>query len=212
MSDYTTNVSLYNAKRNLLEILESRNFDIQNYVNTDINEIGIQYENKQLDMLLKDANDKQIYLKFYINKALKTQNIYGIIQDLFYLDEILLKKDDLMIIIKDEPNSTIKQTLKDIWENEGIYVSLISIKRLQFNILKHELVPHHKIMSNEEIETLKNRYNIIDNNQLNDILPDISYFDPVAIALGMRPGDVVEINRKSKTSIITKFYRICKIL
>ena len=74
MSDYTTNLSLYNAKRNLLEILESRNFIVEDYKNTDINEIGIQNENKQLDMLLKDNNEKQIYVKFYINKTLKTQN------------------------------------------------------------------------------------------------------------------------------------------
>ena len=208
MSDYTTNVSLYNAKRNLLEILENRNFDIQDYVNTDINEIGIQYENKQLDMLLKDNKEKQIYVKFYINKTLKTQNIYDIIQDLFYLDEILSKNDDLMIIIKDEPNTTIKQILKDIWENEGIYISLISIKRLQFNILKHELVPKHTILSEKEAIMFKRQYNITDNVQL----PDISCFSPVSIVIGLRPGNIVKIDRKSRTSIITNFYRICKIL
>tara|TARA_X000000368_G_C22807386_1_gene613088 strand:- start:66 stop:692 length:627 start_codon:yes stop_codon:yes gene_type:complete len=208
MSDYTTNVSLYNAKRNLLEILESRDFDIQDYVNTDINEIGIQNENKQLDMLLKDNKEKQIYVKFYINKTLKTQNIYDIIQDLFYLDEILSINDDLMIIIKDEPNSTIKQTVKDIWENEGIYISLISIKRLQFNILKHELNPKHTILSEKEVEIFKKQYNITDTEQL----PDISYFGPVSIVIGLRPGNIVRIDRKSRTSIITPFYRICKIL
>jgi DNA-directed RNA polymerase subunit H (RpoH/RPB5) len=207
MSDYTTNVSLYNAKRNLLEILESRNFIVEDYKNTDINEIGIQNENKQLDMLLKDNNEKQIYVKFYINKTLKTQNIYDIIQDLFYLDEILSKKDDLMIVIKEEPNSTIRQILKDIWENEGIYISLISIKRLQFNILKHELVPKHTILSEKEAIMFKKQYNITDNDQL----PDISYFSPVSIVIGLRPGNIVKIDRKSRTSIITNFYRICKI-
>ena len=208
MSDYTTNLSLYNAKRNLLEILESRNFIVEDYKNTDINEIGIQNENKQLDMLLKDNNEKQIYVKFYINKTLKTQNIYDIIQDLFYLDEILSKKDDLMIVIKEEPNSTIRQILKDIWENEGIYISLISIKRLQFNILKHELVPKHTILSEKEAIMFKKEYNITDDDQL----PDISYFSPVSIVIGLRPGNIVKIDRKSRTSIITNFYRICKIL
>jgi DNA-directed RNA polymerase subunit H (RpoH/RPB5) len=208
MSDYTTNLSLYNAKRNLLEILESRNFIVEDYKNTDINEIGIQNENKQLDMLLKDNKEKQIYVKFYINKTLKTQNIYDIIQDLFYLDEILSKKDDLMIVIKEEPNSTIRQILKDIWENEGIYISLISIKRLQFNILKHELVPKHTILSEKEAIMFKKQYNITDNDQL----PDISYFSPVSIVIGLRPGNIVKIDRKSRTSIITNFYRICKIL
>lgn len=207
MSDYTTNLSLYNTKHNLLEILESRNFDINDYKNTDINEIGIQYENNQLDMLLKNDVDKKVYIKFYINKTLKTQNIYDIIQDLFHLDEILSKSDDLMIIVKDEPNDTLKQVLKDIWETDNIYIALVSIKRLQFNILNHELVPKHTVLSDKEIELFKSTYNINDINQI----PDISYFSPVSIVLGIRPGDIVKIDRKSRTSIITPFYRVCKI-
>ena len=43
-------------------------------------------------------------------------------------------------------------------------------------------------------------------------IPDISYFGPVSIVIGLRPGDIVRIDRKSRTSIITHFYRICKIL
>ena len=39
--------------------------------------------------------------------------------------------------------------------------------------------------------------------------PEISRFDPVAIAIGLRPSQVVEIIRSSPTALKTKFYRLC---
>ena len=174
----------------------------------NISEIGVLSENNQLDMLLNNSNtEKKVYVKFYIDKIIKSQNIYSIIEDLFHLENILSKKDDLMIIIRDEPNDTLIQTIKDIWTQENIYVSLINIKRLQFNILNHELVPKHTILSKEEEEDFKKKYNITENKNI----PDISYFSPVSIVLGIRPDDIVKIERKSRTSVKSDYYRICKI-
>ncbi len=39
--------------------------------------------------------------------------------------------------------------------------------------------------------------------------PDISRFDPAAQAIGIRPGEVCEIIRPSKTAISAPYYRIC---
>ena len=52
---------------------------------------------------------------------------------------------------------------------------------------------------------VKTRYNIAHSTQF----PDISRFDPVALAIGMRPGEVCEIIRPSKTSITGVYYRVC---
>jgi DNA-directed RNA polymerase subunit H (RpoH/RPB5) len=49
------------------------------------------------------------------------------------------------------------------------------------------------------------KYNITDKNQF----PDISRFDPVARAIGLRPGQVCHIIRPSKTAIETDYYRVC---
>ena len=141
-------ISIYKSRKNLLEILEERGFDITSYNNFSINEIGILVESNQLDMLLdNNQNDKKIYVKYYVNKVLKPQNIYDIVEDLFHLENILSKNDDLMIIIKDEPNDTLTQNVKDIWMAENIYISLVNIRRLQCNILKHKLVPKHSVLS-----------------------------------------------------------------
>ena len=199
-------ISIFNSRKNLLDILETRNFNVSNYKNDGINEIGVLLEQDQLDMLCESSNNK-IYIKYYINKILKPQNIYNIIEDLFYLENILEKKDDLIIVIKDEPNETLIQTIKDIWMNENIYISLINIKRLQFNILNHTLVPKHSILNEKEEQEFRKQYNILDNNQI----PSISYFDPVSLVLGIRPDNIVKIERYSRTSIYSLYYRICKI-
>tara|TARA_B100001093_G_scaffold231396_1_gene221934 strand:+ start:2663 stop:3283 length:621 start_codon:yes stop_codon:yes gene_type:complete len=199
-------ISILNSRKNLLDILEKRSYNVNNYKNDGINEIGILLEQDQLDMLCKNSSNK-IYIKYYINKILKPQNIYNIIEDLFYLENILEKKDDLIIVIKDEPNDTLIQTIKDIWMNENIYISLISIKRLQFNILEHSLVPKHIILNKKEEEEFKKQYNILDNSQI----PTISYFDPVSLVMGIRPQNIIKIERYSRTSINSTYYRICKL-
>ena len=199
-------INISNSRKNILDILEKRNFNVTNYKNDGINEVAILLEQDQLDMLC-ESNINKIYIKYYINKVLKSQNIYEIIEDLFYLENILEKKDDLIVVIKDEPNDTLIQTVKDIWMNENIYISLLTIKRLQFNILEHSLVPKHTILNKEEEEEFRKQYNILDNTQI----PTISYFDPVSLVLGIRPDSIVKIERYSRTSINSLYYRICKI-
>jgi len=204
----STIISIYNSRKHLLEILEERGFSIANYSNFSITDVGILTENNQLDMLLENSTtNKKIYVKYYVTKLIKPQNIYDIVEDLFHLESILEKKDDLMIVIKDEPNDTLLENIKDIWTTDKIYISLVNIKRLQFNILKHILVPKHTILSDDEKELFMKKYNILDNSQI----PDISYFSPVSIVIGLRPNDVVKIERASRTSIRADFYRICKI-
>jgi DNA-directed RNA polymerase subunit H (RpoH/RPB5) len=204
----STIISIFNSRKYLLEILNYRGFDTSNYENTNISEIGILSEQNQLDMLLnKPETEKKIYVKFYVEKTIKSQNIYSIIEDLFHLESILTKNDDLIIIVKDEPNDTLIETVKDIWTQENIYLSLINIKRLQFNILNHSLVPKHTILTKKEEEEFKKKYNILDNKNI----PDISYFSPVSIVLGIRPNNIVKIERKSRTAVKTEYYRVCKI-
>ena len=102
-------------------------------------------------------------------------------------------------------NETLMNLLKHIWEQDGIFIIIQSIKRLQFNLLEHSLVPPHRILTNDEKVAIQQKYNIMNDEQF----PDISRFDPVAHVIGIRPGEVCEIIRPSKTAIQTNYYRIC---
>jgi DNA-directed RNA polymerase subunit H len=164
----------------------------------------IRYE--QLDMeLTSSLNNKKVYVKFYLDKALRPVNINDLTSSLFTIEQKLSQDDHLLIISNNEPNDTLIRTLNDIWQKNKYYIAILSLKRLQFNILEHILVPSHRILSEIEKINIKNRYNIINDNEF----PDISRFDPVAQAIGIRPGEVCEIIRPSKTAILAPYYRIC---
>jgi DNA-directed RNA polymerase subunit H len=95
--------------------------------------------------------------------------------------------------------------LNQIWEQDGIFIVIYNLDRLQFNILDHEYVPKHIILNDNEINEMKKRYNITKNTEL----PEISRYDPVAQAIGMRPGQICKIIRPSKTAITADYYRLC---
>ena len=40
-------------------------------------------------------------------------------------------------------------------------------------------------------------------------LPEISRYDPVALVIGLRPGEVCKIIRPSPTAITTEYFRLC---
>jgi len=205
--------SVYKSRLTLLKLMEKQGYNIDEYDNFSINEVNAMFQNKQLDMLLEkpnnsnnpDATKRKIYMSYYLAKTLRPQNIQEIIDDLFNLEEVLTKEDTLMIIIKEEMNETTMNLLKHIWEQDGIFIVIQSLKRLQFNILEHSLVPSHRVLNDEEVQVVKLRYNIVDNTQF----PDISRFDPVAQVIGIRPGQICEIIRPSKTAITGYFYRMC---
>ena len=164
------------------------------------------YQHKQLDMLLtNESQTKKIYIKYNLTKPLRPNIIYEFIEDLYNLENILTLNDDLIIIIKDEPNDTLIKLLKDIWEQDNIFITIINIKRLQFNILNHSLVPPHTILDEKETIEFKKKYNITNDKQI----PDISRFGPVSQVIGIRPGQICKIERNSKTAINTQYFRIC---
>jgi DNA-directed RNA polymerase subunit H (RpoH/RPB5) len=192
--------------------MKNLDYNTKDYESFSFNEVNAMFQNKQLDILLeknledvKTKRKNKIYIRYYLAKTFRPQNIQETIDDLFNLEEVLNKDDILLIVTKDEPNETLINSVKHIWEQDNIFIVIQNIKRLQYNILEHVLVPIHRIINDEEVENIKIKYNIKDNSQL----PEISRFDPVALAICIRPGQICEIIRPSKTSITSKFYRIC---
>ena len=199
-------IETFNSRKTIIDLLEAQKYDVSQYKDFGINEVNTLFETKQMDMLLrKTSEDKKVYVKYHLAKSLRPVNLYEYIEDLFTLEEVLTKKDDLVVIMKDEPNDTIRKTLMNIWEQDGIFVIVINIKRLQYNIMNHVLVPPHTVLSKEEADEVKRKYNILDDSQL----PDLSRFSPVSQVIGIRPGDLCRIFRPSKTAIKAEFYRIC---
>jgi DNA-directed RNA polymerase subunit H (RpoH/RPB5) len=200
--------TVFKSRQNLLKLLNQQDFDIKDYEEFSVNEVHVMYNNKQLDMMMTsktDGENKKVYVKYHLAKTLRRENINDYIDDLYNLEQVLTKNDTLILVIKQEPNESMINILSQIWEQDGIFIIIYNIDRLQFNILEHKYVPKHTILNDEEVKTMKKRYNITHDTEL----PEISRYDPVAQAIGMRPGQICKIIRPSKTAITTDYYRIC---
>ena len=194
----------------MLQLLRSQGFDVDEYTEYGVNEVQTMYDNDQLDMLLTTRSDvhpsKKVYVKYHLAKTLRRENINNYTDDLFQLDQVLTKNDTLLIVMKQEINDTMMKILNEIWEKDGIFIVIQSLDRLQFNILEHEYVPQHTILTDKEVTDMMAKYNV---NNFNE-LPSISRYDPVAMAIGMRPGQICSITRPSRTAINTTYYRYCQ--
>ncbi len=79
-------------------------------------------------------------------------------------------------------------------------------KKKQIDVLLHDLVPQHILLTKEETQGLMDKYQItvID-------LPQIFEKDPIAIAIGAKEGDVIKIIRNSRTTVKSvDYYRYVK--
>jgi DNA-directed RNA polymerase subunit H (RpoH/RPB5) len=222
-------ISIYNSRKTILDILNelhNENQPLENiydYENFNINEVEAMAKNNQLDMLFKRnelySTSHNIYVKYMLNKTSnRASAIKDLVEELFEVEGVLTKKDTLMIISNDEPNDSLITELRYLYDNRGIFVVVHNIKRLQRNILKHSLVPKHSVVYDivtrdddangetiSQLDKVKQLYNLKNLNQL----PEISRFDPVALLIQLRPGQVCKIERDCITSVNSVYYRIC---
>jgi len=70
------------------------------------------------------------------------------------------------------------------------------------NVLEHELVPKHVLLSREEAARILRRMGVSPHQ-----LPWILASDPVAKAIGAKPGDVVMVIRGSPTAGVSVAFR-----
>ena len=200
-------LSVYNSRNTLVEILTEKGYKTEDYSSFSINEVDAMYKNTQLDMLLTHStNNKKVYIKYYLKaKQIKKPDLDDIIEDLYFIENVLTKEDCLIIVTEDEPNDTIVAKINYLYEHDGIFIVIHNIKRLQYNILKHTLVPKAIILSTAEVDAVKERFNLTSVKQL----PEVSRFDPQSLAICLRPGEVCKYDRKSATALNTEYYRVC---
>ena len=73
----------------------------------------------------------------------------------------------------------------------------------EYDILKHELIPEHSVLKEEEKKELLAKLNILPQQ-----LPKIQLSDPVIKVLEAKEGDVIKINRNSPTAGKSTYYRL----
>lgn len=203
-SNFTDN--LYKSRKTLIKYLEREGYDCENYESFSANDVHMMQNFNTLDMLLskKENEDSKVFVKYHLEGVLKN-SIYDYIEELYRVEDVLKGTDNFIIVLADVPNDNTIQLIKNIFDQDGIFITLLNVPNMMFNILEHKMVPPHRKLTEEEKQGIMKKYNISRESEF----PQISRFDPVAQVMFMRPGDVCEITRYNKTSIVEKYYRLC---
>lgn len=206
--------AIYKSRITLLQLMKNQGMNVSSYEGAGTHEVHTMKEHDQLDMLLtsdeSQTTKRTVYVKYFMSQRLSAREIHNIVDDLFNLDEVLIspENDTLIIVTKYAVNETIMQLLNQMWSQSGYFIIIFTLDQLQFNILNHQYVPRHEILSPEQTAAMLKRFNISGSASA-DQLPSISRYDPVAQAIGIRPGEICKIIRPSKTSITSDYYRVC---
>jgi len=201
------------SKKNLFILLQKRKSfnDIKQYSDIIYNNIDNFKKSKSnndiITKYISNDNTKLCIIELLYN-PLRENTINDIIETLVntQIDEPFNKNDEIIIITNDKPNASAQKILKELYTTDNPFINVIPIISLQFNILDHDLVPEHIVISSDEEKQKIYSELMIQNDRQ---LPEISRFDPVAIAIGLRPNQLCKIIRKSKTTINSVYYRIC---
>ena len=160
--------TFYNSRTNLLQILETLGYDTDQYAGFSVNEIDERMKTMQLDMELQKPTGETAYVKYLCgNKAptkmLNAKVLDQIIEDLFVNSDTLEKRDTLIIVIDGEPNDSMHDRLKYLYDHDGYFVVCHNIARLQFNILEHEKVPKSEVATDKEVKEVmqKDRKSVV---------------------------------------------------
>jgi DNA-directed RNA polymerase subunit H (RpoH/RPB5) len=187
-----------------IELLEIRGEDVKEY-ETGLNAIQqnrfysevINRSTKNITVFYIFSKDT-LFKKWWTDiKILTPQEM----QDLY-------KTKGFILIFPEYPSSITLQQLHNkhqaLNEHDG-FLHMFLCKELMFNPMKHELVPKHEKMTEEESKKL------MDDLQLKSKLqiPLIQRTDTIARWLGLNVGDIVRITRYNETSGEYFFYRVC---
>lgn len=208
---------LYKSRLNLLEQLKRQGYDVHNEMGAGVNEIVSMYETQQLHMTLTTvdtgagatAPKRRVRVHYALEGGLRQAGLANLVDLYFGIEGSLSPQTDSLVVLvrtHRDINGTLAEKVVEFWESSRIFVTLQSLDRLQYQILDHKYVPPHRIMTPEETASLVTQFKLPGNGKG---LPNISRNDPVAKAIGIRPGEVCEILRPSKTAIVAKYYRVC---
>ncbi|KAK3933332.1 DNA-directed RNA polymerases I, II, and III subunit RPABC1 [Frankliniella fusca] len=141
-------------------------------------------------------NDEKMYVFFPVEKAVRKADIIVYCQD--------MQRENVfrgIFVVQDALTTVAKKAIADFaptfrleafWESE-----------LLVNIMDHELVPQHIVLSDQEKEELFSKYKITEN-----LLMRIQSHDPVVRYYGLKRGQVIKIIRNSETAGRYVLYRI----
>jgi DNA-directed RNA polymerase subunit H (RpoH/RPB5) len=118
-------------------------------------------------------------------------------------------KNNIILIFNNESISTAVKSLLNkydkFFQKNGGQLQYFTLQQLMFNPTKHEYVPKHTKLTEEEVKEFMKEYMTRTKMHMHVILQN----DPIAKWIGLKHGDIVKINRYNENSGESFSYRSC---
>jgi DNA-directed RNA polymerase I, II, and III subunit RPABC1 len=220
---FRNNSPIYRSRKVILDMVERRGYDTGDYQHFTIEDINTmmnlwtstktaqKYTVTPLDMVCKHKEEeKYLHVRYFFNAKLKVNTVENILNTMIEEEQFNTEEDEVLCIVDEKISNEamFDNQLDGLFKkmDNKYYTQIFEISKLIINIMEHEFVPEHTIISKEEKQKLLERFDIATFTQL----PIILKSDPVAKFIGMRRGDVCKIIRPSETSGRYEMYRYCQ--
>eukprot|EP00298_Acanthocystis_sp_HF-20_P020170 c2482_g1_i1.p1 GENE.c2482_g1_i1~~c2482_g1_i1.p1 ORF type:complete len:209 (+),score=87.89 c2482_g1_i1:19-645(+) len=192
---------LFRVRRTVLQILRDRGFlldpkEIEKSLDDFKASHGGQFPSREdlghLATMRNDPTD-QLFVFFCEGDGDDKDKKVGVKPVRTYLER--MKESNVQKAIIITPTGLGPKAKAVVLEFPKLKIDFFTESELLVNITEHELVPEHRLLTEEETKTLLQRYKVNKSQ-----LPRISVNDPVARYHGLQKGQVVKISRPSETA------------
>ena len=204
--------NIYRSRMTLLDILESRGYDVEKYRKfspAEATAAAAAFPSLSFKVSKKEDETKVCDVRYAAISRQKLDTFFDVIDD----DDT--ENTEVIVMmpgpITDAHNIiALKQYMKTKESGEKerrkLRVSFFCIEMIVINPLKHILVPKHEIVPNEYHKELMDSMYITAKSKF----PEIKFHvDPIARCIGAVPGDIIKITRPSASAGEAIIYRVC---
>ena len=203
---------LNNTRCVITEMLENRGFDVSPIASfTPFNSIE---DLEEMSIKLSKNNNEIIQVHYEVSKTRTnhkqlTKRIEHIVET--HNNSPTDKSKDLTIvfIVCDGMTPSVKEAVRLLSTKYNVFIQIFPIRNLMYNVTKHKAVPQHiRIPKTEYASYLTEFLDSLHIDSL-DKLPKILDTDPIAMFIGLRPGEMCKIIRPSMSAGKHIVYRYC---
>ena len=194
---------------NLKDMLKARGDNIDEF---EEHEVEVEREDFFNDNRPIDFHTDNTAIIFALTKNLRSIMMDALKKNKNNLDEFVKEfngKYNLLLILNNDllttPSITQLNIIDKFLQKKGGMLQYFHIQDLLFNPTKHQYVPPHRKLSNEEAKMIMDAYNVKNKLQM----PIILHTDRIAKWIGLKQGELVEITRYNENSGKSYYYRCC---
>ena len=120
------------------------------------------------------------------------------------------KKLTIIFLVCDGTTPSVKEAVRMLTKKFNVFIQIFPIRNLMYNVTKHSNVPKHIRIPMRDFESF-GLEDFLDSLHINSLtkLPKILESDPVAMFIGLQPGELCKIIRPSQSAGQHFVYRYC---